>query len=411
MTARGPICRDLIERGAQQHGDRTAVIVGEREMTFAEVNGQANRLAQALRRGGVGKGDRVALLLDNGVHSVPLDFACAKLGVNRVPLNARLSPGEHRRMLEETGCRYLVFGADLAERAAEMADAVAGLVALGLGASLHAGADLAALAASEPDAAPDVALSPDDLLLTLFTSGTTGVLKAAQHTQGSYAAICRNVLLNLFPVQRDERMLHAASLIHASGTFVLPMWLRGACSVVLPGFAPDPYLAAIERHRATAINLVPTMLGMLLESPAIERHDLSSLRHIVYGASPMPRPLVERAIARFGQRRFWQYYGQTEVPLCLAVLRPEDHFGDRLGACGHPAVDVEIRLVDDNGRDVAPGEAGEVVVRAPSSCAGYFNAPDLTKGSFRDEGWVHTRDMSACSTSTACCICVTAPPT
>ncbi|EPX63599.1 Long-chain-fatty-acid--CoA ligase [Cystobacter fuscus DSM 2262] len=106
------------------------------------------------------------------------------------------------------------------------------------------------------------------------------MLKAAQHTQGSYAAICRNVLLDLFPLTRDDRMLHAASLLHASGTFVLPFWMRGACSVVLPGFVPNAYLAAVQEHRATAINLVPTMLQMLLDYPELDECDRSSLRRI-----------------------------------------------------------------------------------------------------------------------------------
>jgi acyl-CoA synthetase (AMP-forming)/AMP-acid ligase II len=135
------------------------------------------------------------------------------------------------------------------------------------------------------------------------------------------------------------------------------------------------------------------MLQMLLESPDLDRHDLSSLEKIIYGASPMPRAVINRAIAKFGQNRFWQYYGQTEAPLCLTVLRPEDHHGELLGACGRPALDVEIRLVDQHGKDVPHGEAGEIVVRGPTIVAGYFNAPALTSETFAADGWVHTRDI------------------
>jgi acyl-CoA synthetase (AMP-forming)/AMP-acid ligase II len=188
-------------------------------------------------------------------------------------------------------------------------------------------------------------------------------------------------------------MLHSASLIHASGTFVLPCWLRGAKTVILPGFAPASFLEAIEKYRVTAINLVPTMLQMLLESPDLERRDFSSLERIIYGASPMPRAVIERAIAKFGRHRFWQYYGQTEAPLCLAVLRPEDHQGDLLGACGRPALDVEIQLVDEQGREVPDGEPGEILVRGPTTVAGYFNAPVVTSETFSADGWVHTRDV------------------
>jgi len=132
---------------------------------------------------------------------------------------------------------------------------------------------------------------------------------------------------------------------------------------------------------------------MLLEHPDLDAHDLSSLRHIIYGASPMPRAVIDRAMAHFGQHRFWQYYGQTEAPLCLAVLRPEDHVGDLLGACGRPSPDVEIRLVDADGAPVPQGEPGEILVRGPMSVAGYFNAPELTAETFDADGWAHTRDV------------------
>ncbi len=389
----GPTCLELIERGALQHADRIAVIAEGHSLTFAEVDMRANRLAHAMRSAGLAPHSRVALLANNGAHSLPLDFACVKAGLNRVPLNARLSAAEHARMLTEAECGVLVFGPDLVDRAAELKGLKPDLACLGLGARLGAGDDLLAMADAMPTTAPRAHARPEDVIVTLYTSGTTGVLKAAQHTQGSYAAICRNVLLNLFPAGPDDAVLHSASLIHASGTFVLPLWVRGGRNVVLPGFAPAAFLQAIAEHRVTAINLVPTMMQMLLEHPDIDRFDLSSLERIIYGASPMPRAVIERAIARFGQERFWQYFGQTEAPLCIAVLRPEDHHGEQLGACGRPAADVEIRLIDETGHDVAPGEIGEILVRSPTAAAGYFNAPDLNAQTFDAAGWVHTRDV------------------
>jgi len=388
----GPTYRDLIARGAAAHATRTAAIVDGRAYTFAEVDARANRLAHAFAHVGVSKGARVAVLLNNGPNSIPLDFAVAKAGLNKVPLNARLSRDEHVSMVKGADCTFLVFGPDLGTRAAELAETVPGLTCLGLGAAMDRGIDLAAVAEGQDGRAPDIAIDHDDVVLTLYTSGTTGVLKAAQHTQGSYAAIGRNVLLNLFPVQRDDRMLHAASLIHASGTFVLPLWLRGGCSVVLPGFAPEAYLAAIEKHRVTAINLVPTMLGMLLDHPALDRCDLSSLRHIIYGASPMPRSMIERAISRFGRDRFWQYFGQTEAPLCIAVLRPEDHMPDLLGACGRPSVDVALRLLNEDGSDAGDGP-GEIAVRTATAATGYYKAEVLSAETFTPDGWVRTRDI------------------
>jgi acyl-CoA synthetase (AMP-forming)/AMP-acid ligase II len=391
--ALGPTYIELIRRGALQHGPRTAIVFGDRSMTFTEVDQLSNQLAHALHAAGVGPHSRIALLLNNGLHSVPMDFACVKAALNRVPLNARLSLDEHVRMVQDTGCSHLVFGPDLAERAHALRGALPALQCLGLGGVIDGALDLLAQAGAQPVVAPRVDVSADDIVLTLFTSGTTGTLKAAQHTQASYAAICRNVLLNLLPVTPQDAMLHAASLIHASGVFVLPFWLRGGRTVILPGFEPGQFLRALEAERITATNMVPTMMQMLFEHPAIASTDVSALRYVIYGASPMPRPVIERAMAAWGRHRFWQYYGQTEAPLCLAVLRPEDHHGERLGACGQPALDVEIRLIDEAGNDVPPGTPGEIAVRAPSSVAGYHDAPELTAQTFGADGWVRTRDI------------------
>lgn len=392
-AARQPTYLDLIQRGAALHGDRTAVVCGAQRMSFREVDALSSQMARALHAQGVRQGQRVALLLNNSLWSVPTDFACVKAGVNRVPLNARLSVAEHVRMLQDTGCEVLVHGDDLLTRATELSAQLPGLRCLGLGAAEPAGADLLTLASAQPAVAPQIEVRHDDIVLTLFTSGTTGTLKAAQHTQASYAGICRNVLLNLMPIDEDDAMLHAASLIHASGVFVLPFWLRGARTVIMPAFEPGAYLRLLASEGITTINMVPTMLQMLLAHPDFAATDVQRLKAVIYGASPMPRPIIERAMAAWGQRRFWQYYGQTEVPLCLAVLRPEQHVGELLSACGQPALDVEMRIVDEAGQPVAPGEVGEVAVRAPSAVSGYLNAPQLTAETFGADGWVRTRDM------------------
>ncbi|WP_031555144.1 class I adenylate-forming enzyme family protein [Parvularcula oceani] len=383
--------RELIERGARAHADRVAVTFEGESRTFSQVNALANALAHALIGAGAARGERVALLAGNSLLSVPLDFACVKAGLNRVPLNARLSLREHAAMLSQTGCERLIFEPSLSERAGALKQEIPQL-------SLHAlgqcddGQDLLAAAETAPRTAPIVGTAPDDVVLTLFTSGTTGTLKAAQHTQSSYAGICRNVMANLISPEPGDAMAHAASLIHASGVFVLPFWLRGARTVILPGFDPSTYLGVLRDEKITAINLVPTMLQMLLDRPDFENRP-EHLRQVIYGASPMPRPVIERAMKAWGRERFWQYYGQTECPLCIAVLRPEHHEGDRLGACGQPAVDVEIRLVGEDGADVPGGEPGEIAVRSPSMMAGYHDADDLNAETRLPGGWLRTRDV------------------
>jgi acyl-CoA synthetase (AMP-forming)/AMP-acid ligase II len=382
---------DMVRAGARRHRDRVAIRHGDRSLTFRQVDEAANRMANVLLGAGVEAGERVGLLLGNGPWTVPLDFACLKARACRVPLNARLSLDEHARTLADAGVRTLVYEAALAGRADELGERLDGLRLIGLGSG-----DLDLL--KEMDAAsaadPGLPARPDDVILALYTSGTTGTLKAAQHTQASYAAIVANILTNLINPARDDVMLHAAPLIHASGTFVLPFWLRGGQAAVLDGFDPPAYLAAISRFGATHANLVPTMLQMLLSAGGATA-ETGSLRSVIYGASPMPRPVIEEAMAAWGPI-FSQYYGQTEAPLCLSVLAAQDHVGPDapLGSCGQPAVDAEIRFIGEDGADVEPGQPGEVAVRAPFAMAGYLNAPELNASTFLGDGWLRTRDVA-----------------
>ena len=384
---------EMIARGALHHRDRIALRFGEQDMTFGEVDLLSNRLANALVSGlGLEPLERIALLLDNGMLSVPIDFACVKARLTRVPLNGRLSLAEQRRMIEDSGVRTLIYGPGHGERARDLEAAVPGLSCRGL--EDGDGECLLALARDNPDTPPQRRCEPDDDILSLYTSGTTGSLKAVRHTQQTYSAVVLNVLLNLVDPKPGDMILHAASLIHASGVFIMPFWLRGGVSGILPGFDAPSYLDAIERWRPSALCLVPTMLQMLFEQERIERADMSSVETILYGASPMPRPLIERVLSLWGPRLV-QFYGQTEAPIAIACLAKEDHdlaHPERLTSCGRPGVESEIRLVDENGADVPPGEPGEIAVRAPYVMKGYRDEA-LNREAFLPGGWLRTRDV------------------
>lgn len=385
---------EMIRRGALYHGPRPAVLFGDQQLTFTEVDTLSNQFAHALIAGdGLGVGGRIGLLLNNSLYSMAIDFACAKARLVRVPLNSRLSATEQKQMLEGAGVTVLLHGPDLAERARELQQLVSGLKIRSLGGTQDD--DLLQLARSQPGTPPDRRPEPDDIVLAIYTSGTTGKLKAVLHTQASWAAITDNVLRNM-EIEAGDIMLHAASLIHASGCFVLPYWMRGGAAAVLPGFAPAAYLDAITRWKPTALNLVPTMIGMLLDHPDTATVDMSSVSTMLYGASPMPRPTMLRALKLWGPR-FIQYYGQTEAPLFITVLDKSDHVGPhaekRLAACGRPSIDCEIRLVDEDGNDVAPGDSGEIVLRAPFAMAGYYNAPELNAQTILPGHWIRTRDV------------------
>jgi acyl-CoA synthetase (AMP-forming)/AMP-acid ligase II len=382
---------EMIARGALHHRDRVALRSGDRSMTFAEVDVLSNRIANALVHDlGLGPLERIALLLDNGPLSIPVDFACVKARLVRVPINGRLSLPEQQRMLADSGVSVLVHSAAQSERAAELAALVPGLRRR----ALDGGEDLLGLACGASDAPPPRTVEPDDDILALYTSGTTGKLKAVRHSQATYAAVVLNILTNMIDPRPGDTILHAAPLIHASGTFILPFWLRGGTAGVLPGFDPSSYLAAIERWRPSALCLVPTMLQMLFEQPGIERVDMASVETILYGASPMPRNLIERVLALWGPRLV-QFYGQTEAPIAIACLGKADHdlaFPERLASCGRPSVETEIRLVEGDGAEVPRGEPGEIVVRAPYVMKGYCDEK-LNQAAFLPGGWLRTRDI------------------
>lgn len=378
---------DLVRRGAVRWGDRTAIEYGAAKLSFRQVDRLANRFANALIGLGLRPQETVGLLVDNGPFSVPIDFACLKARAVRVPLNSRLSETEHRAMLEQTQPRFLVASAGLRDRAEALAEQLQGMQVL----CLEAAAEPDWIAAAA-DSDPLLATPPDDIVLALFTSGTTGTLKAAQHSQASYAAICANILANLVCPDHSDAMIHAASLIHASGTFVLPFWLRGGRSIVLEKFDPETYLADAKRYGATHANMVPTMLQMLLAGS--DNRDLGSLGSVIYGASPMPRPVMESALEQWGPI-FSQYYGQTEAPLALTVLSSRDHVGPDapLSACGQVCVDVSLKLVNDAGEAVSPGQIGEIAVAGPMVHAGYLDATELNRETRLPGGFLQTRDM------------------
>ena len=242
---------------------------------------------------------------------------------------------------------------------------------------------------------PQLPAEPDDPVLILYTSGTTGALKAVVHTQASYAAICANILANLVSPGPDSVMLHAASLIHASGTFVLPYWVRGGAAAVLPGFDPGSYLDSLARHRATEINLVPTMLGMLLSSGAgrARRRLAACGRRCTARARCRARSWSRPSTS--GARDSCSTTGRPRPrwrsPCWTPPTTPTRRWPVRAGS---PRVDAEVRVTDEDGTPLPAGEVGELRLRAPFAMAGYHDAPELTAETLDADGWVRTRDLA-----------------
>lgn len=368
---------EIIRRAAQRFGPNPALVCGERLLTFTDLDMATDRVGNALLSSGLRPGDRVGALLPNGIDGLVVFYALAKAGLVRVPLNVRETPSDHAFKLTDSGSRAVI-----AEKEDDFGVATVS--------ACFDTATLTSVMARGPDVPCAVPRHPDVPFRLGYTGGTTGRPKAVTLTMRCEHAEIASFLIDLLPdVRPGDRMLHGAPVVHASGAFVLPHIIRGATNVIMERFDPARYLEELERQRATATFLVPTMIAMVLEEPNVKDVRTESLRRLCYGASPIAPALVEAAMDAFGPK-LAQTYGQAEAPMAITCLQPDEH--DRIGSAGRPYTLVEVRVVNDEDRPLPPGEEGEVVTRGQHIMAGYWNRPSETAEVIRD-GWVHTGDV------------------
>jgi len=388
---------DMIVRALDRDPGRTVLHLGDAvTISAAQFRDATSRLCQALASLGLAAGARVGILSRNRPEVLYLTIACLLNRYVMVPLHPIGSLDDHLYVVEDAGLDALVF--DTASFSARAADIQAGapraINLLSLDASA-AGTDLNALAASftpMPLVAPRV--TGDEVYRLSYSGGTTGRPKAIVNTHRMGLALL-TIQLAEWEWPAEIRQLICAPLSHAGGPMFLPTLLRGGSLLLLPAFDPIEILQMVERHRITCMLLVPTMIYALLDHPQFDEFDLSSLETIFYGASAMSPTRLREAIARFGPV-FFQFYGQSEAPMSLTILRRAEHQPDdplRLTSCGRPVPWVEVALLDDQHRPVATGEPGEICARGPLVMGGYHNKPEQTAEALAG-GWLHTGDVA-----------------
>jgi acyl-CoA synthetase (AMP-forming)/AMP-acid ligase II len=389
----------FVRRAAAQYGERPAVTFDDRTLRHAEVADRATRLANALLGLGVERGGRVGVVVPNCLQSMEIEFGCAVGGLVRVALNVRLPAADNVRTLAAMEVDGLIYAGRFDEVASQALEDNPGLKVLRLtideaDATGGPGEDyvqaLAAADARRPEG-PD-----DDTLFSLFcTSGTTGAPKGVMLTHDAQLAVAASLLLEFGPVKPGDSVLLPQPLSHGGGFFMLPYYLSGGHCVVIDQFDPVGSFEIAERHDVDTLKLVPTMLIEMMRHGVAPSDDYRP-RHIIYGASPIPRETLTQGLELFGPI-FAQLYGQAEAPMCITVLPEEDHVttnGSKiLNSAGRAWRNVDVRVVDEDGRDVAPGDRGEVIVRGGHMMRGYWRNPELTATVLRD-GYVHTRDMA-----------------
>lgn len=379
---------DLLRRHAADTPEAPCLAQGDVLLTFAELDARSDRLARVLQAAGVGRGDRVAVLDKAGIATFELFFACAKLAAILMPLNWRLAAGEVADILAD-GAPKLVFAApDLAHLLEG-----AGMPAVML-------EDGSALAAPGPDVAPlPLCHAPEDPVLLLYTSGTTGRPKGVVITHGSHAWNGR-IASEVWGFTRASVNLVASPLFHIGGMgYGMMAMAEGGLTVLMQPSEPGAVLAAMARHGVTHAFFVPTVIQRLVEHAEQTGLTPPRLQLMVYGAAPIAEDLLRRALTTFGCG-FSHAYGMTETSGTVVSLAPEYHDPDgpnpaRLRSCGRAFPWVELALFDPaTGARVGPGEVGEVRIRSAMTMQGYWNKPAETAAAVTADGWLCTGDAA-----------------
>jgi acyl-CoA synthetase (AMP-forming)/AMP-acid ligase II len=372
---------ELIGRAGRREPDRHALVFGDARRTYAELDRRSARLGSALASAGITPGDRVALLLHNRIEFVESLLACHRLGAIAVPINFRLAQDEVAFILDDSGAAALICDCP------SPVDARVKMV-FEVG-EQYEQAIAAALSPAEP-----AALSEEDPALMCYTSGTTGRPKGAVLTHRNLVASTLSWIHEM-RAEPDDVWLSGQPLFHIGGiNGLLPFLTLGATVIIAPStrFDPQAALRLIERHAVTMCIFVPTQWDAICESGVVEEIDRRRLRVAMWGASPARRRTLESMAETFPQAEIVSAYGQTEMSGATTLLKGPDATR-KMGSVGKPMFGVELRVVDEQLRDVADGEVGEIVYRGPNVMRGYHGQPEATAECFADD-WFHSGDLA-----------------
>jgi fatty-acyl-CoA synthase len=371
---------ELVARSARRDPDAPALACEADRRTFGELEERSNRLAAALAGRGIGPGDHVAMLQYNGIEFVEAFLAIQKLGACAVPVNFRLSREEVDYVLADSGARLAIADPELAARAGEVE-------------TLVVGPDYEAAIAAAPPQLPAHEVKAEDLAFLMYTSGTTGRPKGAMLSHQNLVVNTTNWLYEV-GARPDDVWLSGLPLFHIGGlNGLLPFLHLGALAVIEPsgGFDPGLSIARLAEHDVSMCFFVPTQWQEICSHPAVGSVDAGRLRKAMWGASQAPLPTLELLAATFPSVEIVNAFGQTEMSSNTCFLRGEDAIR-KMGSVGRPALGVEVRIVDEEGADVARGEVGEIVYRGPTVMQGYHGKPEATAEAFAG-GWFHSGDL------------------
>ncbi|NGP05694.1 long-chain fatty acid--CoA ligase [Rhodococcus sp. 14C212] len=389
----------LLYRSALRYPDNPLWISLDRPpVTYAEGAARVSSLANAILAR-TSQRARVAILSTNRHEGLEGFLATITAGCAAVTLNPRGHQEDYRHALSDSGATIVLCDAALADRLTPLREDLTHIEHW-----VSFGGDIPDFDSFDdwlqsPRERPDIAIEPDDPAWLFYTSGTTGKPKGAVETHRNLLAMTRHFMLELgSDLGSDDVMLHLAPISHGSCSVAMPHLAVGAANAFPTSLSFDPsaVLETIDRLNVTATMLAPTMIRMLLDAPDVEKHDLASLKTVVYGAAPMPVADLKRALEVFGPV-FVQFYGQAEAAATITCLPKAEHRLDdedcirRLGSAGRETFSTRVRIVDPQGQEAPVGTVGEITVRGELVMAGYWERPDATADTIKD-GWLHTGD-------------------
>jgi len=385
--------------------DKVAIVFEGNRYTFSQLNQRASRLAQGLKGLGIKKGDRVAILQVNSNQCIEAYFATAKLGAIYVPLNFRAKGDELTYMLNSSEASVLFVG----KRYIELVNSIRpNLNSIKHFISIEAKDEgmlyYDDLLTSSETGEVTAEIDDEDTTILMYTAGTTGRPKGVMLSHNSFSVY---VLENVSPAspEIEEKNILTVPLYHVAGIQAMMAAVYGGRTLVIERqFEATEWMQLVEKERVDRAMLVPTMLKQLIDHPDFSKYDLSSLKVITYGAAPMPLEVIKRAVKAFPGVSFIQAFGQTETASTITALGPEDHIIEgseaeiekklkRLTSIGKPMPDIEMKVVDENGNTLPPGEVGEILARGPRVMSGYWKDEEKTEKTIDKDGWVHTGDM------------------
>jgi fatty-acyl-CoA synthase len=394
--ARRHTLADLLRRSAARYPDRIALTEGPTSRTYAQLDADASRIANALRDRGLGVGDRVALLSRNSLEYAQIVFGVARSGAVLVPINFMLGGGEVGYILRHSRSAALITQdllVDVAEDAIGAAELTGALRAqIVIGAERDGWEPFKRLVADGDPSEPGVVIRSDDPAQVLYTSGTESRPKGAVLAHSALIAQYTSCIVDGGMDSTDVE-LHALPLFHCAQQhcFLVPDVYLGAKSIIVGAPEPGALLETIERERVSKFFAPPTVWIGLLRHADFDNRDLSSLRKGYYGAAIMPVEVLREITERLPNVRLWNFYGQTEMSPVAVMLQPEDQIR-KAGAAGRACLNVETRVIDPDGKDVAAGEIGEIVHRSPHAILEYLDDETKTAEAFRG-GWFHSGDL------------------